>query len=351
MYEIIDTCNEIYKRLQDEISKEIFENRILYSLTGDMKKLHNVIFSTVEGKYIKKLLMTGEKNYIFGTGTWGQVMIDTYPGCWQGLIDNDDAKNGKEISGLKIAKLEEIGRRLIDTSANIFVCTRWYYPEIYKQLLDYGIADSSIINIGKMLDDMSKKQYFDLPYLQHNKKEVFIDVGGLDAVTSLQFIEWSKGKNDGIIVFEPDLKNVEKCKDTLNKVGLLEKSKIIPKGCWKEPGVLKFNSSGSSSSAVVDATSSISTEYDEVNVTTIDHELRQDMVSFIKMDIEGSEYNALLGAENVIRTQKPKLAISVYHKREDIFSIPELILRYNPDYKFYLRHYSLAGVETVLYAI
>ena len=53
MYEIIDTCNEIYKRLQDEISKEIFENRILYSLTGDMKKLHNVIFSTVEGKYIK----------------------------------------------------------------------------------------------------------------------------------------------------------------------------------------------------------------------------------------------------------------------------------------------------------
>lgn len=61
MYEIIDTCNEIYKRLQDEISKEIFENRILYSLTGDMKKLHNVIFSTVEGKYIKKLLMTGEK--------------------------------------------------------------------------------------------------------------------------------------------------------------------------------------------------------------------------------------------------------------------------------------------------
>ena len=73
--------------------------------------------------------------------------------------------------------------------------------------------------------------------------------------------------------------------------------------------------------------------------------------TFIKMDIEGAEYKALKGAERVIRKCHPKLAISVYHKPEDIFDIPSLILEYNSDYRFYLRHYSLTSSETILYVV
>ena len=69
------------------------------------------------------------------------------------------------------------------------------------------------------------------------------------------------------------------------------------------------------------------------------------------MDIEGSEYNALLGSRRIIREQKPKLAICVYHKPEDIIQIPELILSINNEYRFYIRHYSTIGGETVLYAL
>lgn len=69
------------------------------------------------------------------------------------------------------------------------------------------------------------------------------------------------------------------------------------------------------------------------------------------MDIEGAELKALEGAENLIRNAHPKLAICVYHKNEDIDQIPRLLLEYYPEYRFYLRHYSVTKAETVLYAI
>ena len=69
------------------------------------------------------------------------------------------------------------------------------------------------------------------------------------------------------------------------------------------------------------------------------------------MDIEGAEYKALLGAEQTIRKYKPKLAISVYHNRCDIWEIPKLVLSYNSDYKLYFRTYSFTGNDTIMYAI
>ncbi len=73
--------------------------------------------------------------------------------------------------------------------------------------------------------------------------------------------------------------------------------------------------------------------------------------TFIKMDLEGAEYHALEGAKQTIQRYRPKLAISVYHKPEDIWEIPGVILNIHPGYKLYLRHYSIAAAETVVYAI
>ena len=69
------------------------------------------------------------------------------------------------------------------------------------------------------------------------------------------------------------------------------------------------------------------------------------------MDIEGSELKAIIGAREIIKKFHPTLAISVYHKPEDIVEIPQLIMDINPNYKFSLRHYSIGDFDTVLYAI
>ena len=74
-------------------------------------------------------------------------------------------------------------------------------------------------------------------------------------------------------------------------------------------------------------------------------------VDFIKLDIEGEELNALRGSENTIRKFKPKLAISVYHKPEDLYTISKWIENLNLGYKFFIDHHTTIMYESVLYAI
>lgn len=87
-----------------------------------------------------------------------------------------------------------------------------------------------------------------------------------------------------------------------------------------------------------------------MEVTSLDYTYK-DRVSFIKMDIEGSELEAIKGCKEHIKRDKPILAICVYHKPEDIVDIPLYILSLRSDYRFMMRHYSTKNSETVLYAI
>lgn len=118
---------------------------------------------------------------------------------------------------------------------------------------------------------------------------------------------------------------------------------LIPKGLWSKAGVLRFRSQGRGGSITANGEMS-------VEVESIDYFVKEP-VTFIKLDVEGAEYQALLGAEHTIASYKPKLAICTYHKLEDIWELPSLIHEMNPEYRFYLRHYSFAENETVLYAM
>lgn len=125
-----------------------------------------------------------------------------------------------------------------------------------------------------------------------------------------------------------------------------DKCNVIEKGCWSENTQIGFDCAGEGSSIVENsACTSV------IETTSIDEILDGGEATYIKMDIEGAEYEALLGAKNTIKKYKPKCAISIYHKRCDIWEIPILLLSYNPDYKFYLRTYSFSGNDTVLYAL
>jgi FkbM family methyltransferase len=75
-------------------------------------------------------------------------------------------------------------------------------------------------------------------------------------------------------------------------------------------------------------------------------------ITYIKMDIEGAETEALKGMAQTIAKYKPKLAICIYHLPDDLWQIPEYIHSLNPDYKLYIRHHDVEyGAETVCYAI
>ena len=120
---------------------------------------------------------------------------------------------------------------------------------------------------------------------------------------------------------------------------------MIEKGAWSKKDTLYFNNSSNSNSSISESGDS------KIEVDSIDNVCKNENVTFIKMDVEGAELEALKGAENTIMKNKPKLAICVYHKKEDLVTIPQYILSLNSDYKLYLRHYDSFCTELVLYAV
>lgn len=338
-----ELIKNIYEKLGDELSKDIFRSRLVFSLTHDSRVIHDIVKKNEKGKeFFEKLdgcVKEGDI-VIFGAGTWGKDLYEItseYP--WKCFIDN--SPKAEAYKDIPIVKADEFMREYEDEY--IFISSRIYYKEMYEQLLREGVSDDKIINVGEILDYFAQEQYFDLEYLKPSKnKEVFLDVGSFDGMTSVNFSKWSK-KDSLVIVFEPDSCNRKKCEKNLKDRHI--EYVIIPKGAWSATEILHFKADSNGTSNISD------TGEEMIEVTTIDQAIGSEQATFIKMDIEGAEAQALYGTRKTIENYKPKLAISIYHKPEDIWEIPEIILKYNSDYKLYLRHYSLTDMETVLYAI
>jgi hypothetical protein len=89
----------------------------------------------------------------------------------------------------------------------------------------------------------------------------------------------------------------------------------------------------------------------EVKCVSLDSMLGDVPVSFIKMDIEGSELDTLAGARELIQKNAPILAICAYHRQSDLWNIPLYIRSLNPHYSIYLRPHLLEGWDLVCYAV
>ncbi len=180
---------EIYGLLGDDLSREVYENRLLYSLTGDMKFVRNVVCTIPEGKEIYKRLKTGKNIGIFGAGTVGRHLAQIYTDIpFECFIDNKRA--GTMYEGLPVLSLKEYRARFDD--GTIVISTKLYYREIIKQLLDEGIPEENIINIGMEYEKLNHLQYFDLPQLKEKSvsKETFVDCGSYDGSTAIDFLKW-----------------------------------------------------------------------------------------------------------------------------------------------------------------
>lgn len=188
-------------------------------------------------------------------------------------------------------------------------------------------------------------QYFMKDIFLPVKDEVFIDGGAFVGDTIESYLkDFAGGGYKKIYAWEPDKANLKALKEHTEK---LENIVIIPYGLWEEKTVLSFESVGKATSRVVE---SQSIEVQKIAVDSIDNLCADDKVTFIKMDIEGSEQAALRGAVNVIKRDKPRLAICIYHSNEDLYKIPLWIKETVPEYKLFVRQHRYNIYDTVVYA-
>jgi FkbM family methyltransferase len=166
-----------------------------------------------------------------------------------------------------------------------------------------------------------------------------LDVGGYDGYTSEEFIKKCPNYKK-IYIFEPENDNLVKAKERLAKFKNINYYEL---GLSNKKETLKFDISGSASKISDEGRVIIKVDkLDDLNINEF---------TFLKMDIEGAEEVALEGAKESIKKNHPKLAISVYHKANDFWKIPELIFNIRDDYKIYLRHYTESIYETVMFFI
>lgn len=186
-------------------------------------------------------------------------------------------------------------------------------------------------------------QYFDVFNPQNS--EVFIDGGSFDGETAVEFSQWANNNYKRIYAYESDAENVIRIKQTVLSTNI-KNVEVIGKGLWSEDKILYFTGSAGTTGSGVSEIGNV-----EIPVTSIDNSIaEEDVVTFIKFDIEGAELEALKGAEKTIRRDAPKLAICLYHKPEDIAEIPRYIHQINSNYKFKIRHYLSICYEDVLFA-
>lgn len=186
--------------------------------------------------------------------------------------------------------------------------------------------------------------YFDPELVVLSETEVFADCGMYTADTAADFFKLTNNKYTHYYGFEPDAENFNIARKFLSDRPNVTTS---AKGLWSIETNLSFKDGCLSCSMVCEEGESY------IQVTSLDEYFadKPHVPTFIKMDIEGSELEALKGAESIIKKHKPRLAICIYHKPEDMYTLPDIIKRFRSDYVLYLRHYTDTICDTVLYAI
>ncbi len=188
-----------------------------------------------------------------------------------------------------------------------------------------------------------KEQYFPREIVKLSRSEVFVDGGAYTGDTLLTFLRLTGGAYARYCAFEPEPRNAATLKATVEKRALRGVS-VHNKGLWSAPAALPFAVRHGTSASAVSAGGETSVEAETIDRAAPD-------ATFIKLDIEGAELEALKGAAAAIKRNRPTLAVCVYHRPGDLFEIPLFISALVPDYHFYLRQHQPVACETVLYAV
>lgn len=363
LVESIKSIEKIYNRMLDDKSKAMYQEAIKLIETHDFShlvKIHelNSIKSDktvlLQSQYTK--LHDQEKKIIFyGLGERTLNMLK-YSEEYSSRIgysfipfitdipitffcDKQYKNYSAGFLGRPVISPEELKKSYKDEI--VIINTTDYFEEVHDELIQAGFKEKNIFlqeYCGCI--EYEEKQYFE-EFMKRDKEDIFVDAGCFDGKTTQTFIKWQPNY-DKIIAFEPDQLNFHVCEKNLNNSRSV---KVINAGLSDVTGRCFFSGEGSSASHI-DKTGS-----DSIEVVRLDDVIGNDKVSFIKMDIEGAELDALKGAASCIKRDLPNLAICAYHKKYDLVDLPKYICELSDHYKFYLRIYSDHWHEWVLYAI
>jgi FkbM family methyltransferase len=315
------------------------------------------------------------------------------------LADNDPRHHGQDLEGVPILSVEDAARRFKDQA--VFVATIYTARPLRDQLVSLGVrgvsaralffqhpdvfpshasvappdsmpseADEILAGLDLWADEASKSEYvaqiawhliarlttpawtppeqtyFPDGLIELGRREVFVDCGAFDGDSVRAFIARTGGQFEKIVALEPDPGNFAALQSFVAGLPDRQRERVLVAqvAVHAKRQTLKFVSASG-------AGSTISRGGDiEVQAERLDDVVAGLRPTFLKMDIEGAEPDALAGATAILRDSAPTLAICLYHERRHLWRLPAQIHEANPKYRLFLRRHSDESWETVCYA-
>lgn len=278
-----------------------------------------------------------------------------------------------ERMAARVEQLRQLGCKIVVPFLSLY----WKYSDAllphYMHDLPHQVhrqSDRVRAALGLMADDASRREYIaqmrfrlladfaSLPgpvpgdvyfrdeLFRLRADETLVDCGAFDGDTLAHFLGKTAHSFRGAIAFEPDPANYVKLADRVGSMPSKTRERIT----------IHRSATGETNTRVVmDAGKGVASRVGsgdcEVECVSLDSAIPDVPVSFIKMDIEGSELDTLAGARQLIQINSPILAICAYHRQSDLWNIPLFVRDLSPDYSLYLRPHLLEGWDLVCYAV
>jgi FkbM family methyltransferase len=345
----------IYNNYKDNFDKYRFGEHKNNRFITIMKTL---IFrnytSNIEIERILERYNTIKTKYIIKLNELYNILQDEYSKIWMvdmiayyilgykkvKLLTN----NPKYHELFKIVDNLRVGKDKIETNFLNFVLYNF-------DLNSIGYPINLYFRNAGIVHDFILEQYNYKGIIKAEKDDIVIDAGGCWGDTALYFAN-QVGINGKVHVFEfiPNNLNIL-CKNLDKNKELKKCISVIEKPIWSEDNIKTYFFDNGPASKVSFAEFNGYTN--TVETISIDKYVQINdikKVDFIKMDIEGAELPALIGATDTIKKFKPKLAIASYHGLDDFVNIPIWINNLNLGYKIHLDHFTIHWEETIIFA-
>ena len=347
---------------------------------------------------IKKLKHSNKKLIIYGAGVYSYVLTNYLKAkgikIFKKVVDESFIQSDN-LFGIEVISINDILEDIDDYNIVIGFTN---YPQAIKKLKKYGFKNIFVIDVPNFLnipqtfmdysfvsenkedfekaynffeDELSKRTFIgeintklsgDLSHIFNNtkidhlyftkknftkkKNEILLDVGGFTGDTVKDFHYITNGNYSHIISLEPFPKIFHELKKTINTLQINDRCTPVQIGAWNKKDILSFNNTE------MDIDSKIELHGNsKINVNTIDSILSDINLSitYMKLDINGAEYNALKGASETISKKRPFIAVKM-HVKEDFFRLPILLKKIAPKIKLKLRQRNYMSMMLVLYA-
>lgn len=204
-----------------------------------------------------------------------------------------------------------------------------------------------LLDFDGLSSPVSQEQYFPQDIFTVSSTDIFVDCGAYDGDTIRCFLKYQNSFSGKIIALEPDPKNFEELQEYIATLptSLQDRITVFPLAATSQRKKIRFAATGTVSSVITD------TGMLEIAGVPLDELLDNTAPTFIKMDIEGAELDALLGTQKVIQNSLPVLTICLYHCQDHLWKIPLLIQSLSSQYRLFLRSHGEECWDLNCYAV